>query len=317
MGRRLESGEYDDLDHDIKEDLLEQIQESLMLYGDSKDKNNAASANRNETQRTPEGTPQPPPPPTPRTLLFATPMPLVRHRLSAEITTKPTSGWRVPRTVEQLATTFQLPHLPTLLHKYLEFGRIVTIEETGTLPVELRGCLDIVTELFQTESLETLKARCSPPKHLLETGTTPVNEDIFYDDSPHSYGDFKEFAVGRILSLFVVWVPAPAQWPMFRHLGKKAFTSQQDATPHRLAYLRKFSYALGGRMRAGPEIGAVYYSRHSTAASAYCLVDIDKVFRPAQLIPDFGFDNKDEGSMRWYVNNRIDDTTWDEFFGQD
>lgn len=296
----------------IKEDLLEQIQEALMLFADPKDKNEAAARNREFEEGPGDDTP-----PVPLAQLFATPAPLVRHRLSAAITTKPQSGWRVPKTIQQLADTFRFPDLPKLLHKYLGFGRIVTVQQTGLLPVEARGCLDIVTELFQTESLENLKARCSPPRHLLEDGVTPVNEDIFYDDSPHSHGDFNEFAIGRILSLFVVWVPAQTQWPVFKHLGKKAFTSNGDATPHRLAYLRKFSYSLEGKMRAGPEIGAVYYSSPATQTAAYCLVDIEKVLRPAHLIPDFGIEITDEQSMRWYVNNRIDDATWDEFFGQD
>lgn len=280
-----------------------------MLYGDSTARNAAAERNRlgvgiDEHNR-------------PRPTLFATPMPLVRHRLSAAIKAKPNSGWTTPRTIQQLADTFRLPHLPKLLHKYLGFGRIVTVEHTGLLPVELRGCLDITTELFQSDSLEILKARCSPPQHLLGPGSTPVNEDIFYDDSPNDYNDFLQYAIGRILSLFVVWVPERSQWKILEHLGKKAFTSEHNATPHRLAYLRKFTYHLDGKMRAGPEIGRVAYTAESNDPAAYCLVDIEEVLRPAQLIPDYELGVTYEPAHRWYVNNRIDDATWDMFFGAD
>src|SRR5690606_9100995 len=168
------------------------------------------------------------------TPLFVTPLPLSRHLLSGIVKPHKKSSslqWKVPRTAAELAETFRMPFLLPLPRTKLGFGRLVTADNTGFLPIELRSVLQITKELFQTDYLEGIKVRCSPPAHL--QGRT-LQETVFFDDSPKAYGRFENYAIGRVLSLITVSVPSSAQW---HHLPPLPQRSYQNPTIYRLAVM--------------------------------------------------------------------------------
>ena len=243
--------------------------------------------------------------------LFSDAVPLVRHRLSGIL--KPSKNgpqWKVPNSVHSLADAFNFPFLSELIHRYFSFGRIVTSAKAGFLPLELRSCLNITTESFQSESLETLKARCGPPSQLQPL---TCNEDVFYDDEPNSYGRFGQYAIGKLLCLFVVWIPGDkTQWPYVDRISIKSFRLLQT---HRLALIRTYQYDNNGDMFPGPGLGRVRYNRDPS--KQYHLIDIEKVLRPAMLLPDHFKSQHHEPAMAWWVNNRIDDTTWHMFYDEE
>src|SRR5690606_4877567 len=101
-----------------------------------------------------------------------------------------------PTTASALADTLKLPVLLQLLHDKMGFGNLVSIQNTGSVRIELHGILQITTELFQTDYLEVLKVSTSLPSHLQ---TRVVQDAVFFEDCASSNGDFGNHAIGRVL----------------------------------------------------------------------------------------------------------------------
>lgn len=300
---------------------IDDVQTSLMMYADSKSSRAAAQANRqyeygtdsphgpvkdeySETASSTTDDDKSTPP-----ALFSGPIPLSRHMLSG--TLKPArkvKSWSIPRNVAALASTFKMPFLPKLLMAKLGFGRVLPVDKVGYLPVEALSCLQITSEVFQSHYLEVLKARTSLPAHLQQR---VLQEAVYYDDSPNEHGGFENFAIGKVLSYFTVWVPDSSNFPLLHVLNKSSYT---NPTIHRLAVVQTYRYDNGGEFFRGCELGRVTLERDSE--KMYKIIDIEQILRPAHLIPLHDPTTRYEPTMRWYVNNRIDDATWDMFYGR-
>jgi len=77
--------------------------------------------------------------------------------------------------------------------------------------------------------------------------------------------------------------------------------------------MRTFQYDNSGAMYKGPELGRVRYNMDKS--KEYQLIEIERILQPAHLIPAHLPSEKHEPAMAWYVNNCIDDQTWDLFYG--
>lgn len=181
----------------------------------------------------------------------------------------------------------------------------------GLLPIELRTSLHITVDGFQTDFLEEMKVRCSLPLHLHPSGKE-LQEDVFFE-TPAAWtannGVFGTQAIGRVICFFVMWLPEKGQWPIISEISPKRYRNPKI---HRLALIRTYEFLNNGAFEEGPELAKVQYTRNDTRK--YVIVGIDSIQRPAQLIRAHLQTQKLEMAMQWYVNNRIDDETWNAFF---
>lgn len=293
---------------------LREIQKALMLFGDPKDRNLAARMNR----ETPGAMDAPLPvdengreiiPP-----LFPNAADLVRHRLSGIIMPKKKT-WKRPHRLGLLAEFYEIPELVSLVHKYMGFPSTVDVDEhTAHLHVDMRSCLHILADGFQTETLQELKARCGLPRHLGQPSNT-YNEAVYYEhgDGNTQNGNFRNYRIGLLEALFVIWVPDEAQMARVPDLDLVDYASP---TSYRLALVRQFKYDNNGLMQPPHELARVRYNDNAELKKPrYSIVPIHKILRPAHLIPDAYSTTMGSGTPVWYVNNRIDDATWALFYG--
>lgn len=291
---------------------IDDVQTTFMMYADSATKNKAALINRDfggpapKDEDTKDSMLQPNKP-SPALPLFSPPLPLCRHELTGNFAP---SNWKVPTTLKALASTYKLPLLQKSLRSMFGLSNPengITLENMDYLHLEIHPVLKITTEAFQSQYLEVLKIRASPPAHLQRR---TLQEPVYYLNEGKTYNHYGELAIGKVICLATVWVPHKDQRKLVQYISPAAYKSP---TIHHIAVIQTLPYYDQGLMLPGPELGRVSYGRGGTAN--YKCIFVEDIVRPAHLNPIHEPSTQDKKEMQWLVNNRIDDATWDMVYG--
>lgn len=191
-------------------------------------------------------------------------------------------------------------HISTYIRNSLQLG---SLSEgcIKNLEASVKTSVHIVVDNFNAEGYTTMKAVCTPPN---KTGKCR-QDNVFYT-SYKTNGHFANQNVGRLLCILKLRLPTTELWDSLEYLPK---VPENQCTEHLLALIQPYTIDNDGI------IHNVYsLARCQLSTSQPLVMSIDSITRLAMLVPEPLVAPQADVPKAWWINNRIDDGTWNLFY---